>query len=287
MFSTLVCGLAMSIGGSEKDIVYSVVGGAQIKADFYAPELRNAKGDPFVLVVHGGAWTGGKREDMAAICLELAKVGIASATVSYRLAPQSKYPAQLDDVQTAVRFFRSNRAKYGIRTEKIGAAGASAGGHLSLLLGFTDTKGKKLTEYADESSKVQYVFNLFGPTDLRYDFDKMVAGFLSMQVTGVQYDPLSESTKNFSPVSFVGADAAEVFTIHGEKDELVPVMQAKRLDETMKKAGAKHTMRLIPGMRHEVNLEIPEMKKAIEEALGFLSDRLKVSDESAAWSAGQ
>ncbi len=287
MFSTLVCALAISGDGSEKDIVYSVVGGAQVKADFYAPELRNPKGDPFVLVIHGGGWTGGKREDMVAICEQLAKVGIASATVSYRLAPQSKYPAQLDDVATAVRFFRSNKAKYGIRTDKIAAAGASAGGHLSLLLGFKDTKGQKLTEYPDESSKVQYVFNLFGPTDLRFDFDKAVAGFVSLQVTGQQYDPNGETTKSFSPINYIDSTSAEVFTIHGEADPLVPVMQAKRLDEALKLAHVKHTMRLIPGMKHEVNMEIPEMKKAVDEALAFLVDRLSVSERDLSWSAGQ
>jgi acetyl esterase/lipase len=287
MFSTLVCGLAMSLGGSEKDVVYSVVGGAQIKADFYAPELRNAKGDPFVLVVHGGGWTGGKKEDMSVICEELAKRGIASATVSYRLAPQSKYPAQLDDVQTAVRYFRANKTKYGIRTEKMAAAGASAGGHLSLMLGFKDTKGQKLAEYPNESSKVQYVLNLFGPTDLKYDFDKTVASLVALQVTGVQYDPNGESTKNFSPVTYIDGSSAEVFTIHGQADPLVPVMQAKRLDEVLAKAGVKHTMRLIPGMKHEVNMEIPEMAKAVDEAFAFLVDRLAVKSTASSFSAGQ
>ncbi|MFM9874216.1 MAG: alpha/beta hydrolase fold domain-containing protein [Fimbriimonadaceae bacterium] len=287
MFSTLVLGLAMSFGGSEKDIVYSVVGGAQVKADFYAPELRNSKGDPFVLVVHGGGWTGGKKEDMAMLCEELAKVGIASATVDYRLAPQSKYPAQLDDVQTAVRFFRAKHEKYGIRTDKIAAAGASAGGHLSLLLGFRDTKGSKLAEYPDQSSKVQFVLNLFGPTDLRFDFASAVAGLISLQVTGMQYDPTSEMTKNFSPVTYVDSTSAEVFTIHGEADPLVPVKQAKRLDEALGAAHVKHTMRLIPGMKHEINTEIPEMKTAVAEALKFLVDRLGEGQQGSSWSSGQ
>lgn len=284
MLSTLVVGLALSFGGTEKDIVYSVVGGAQVKADFYAPELRNSKGDPFVLVVHGGGWTGGKKEDMSMLCEQLAKVGIASATVDYRLAPQSKYPAQLDDVQTAVRYFRANRLKYGILTDKMGAAGASAGGHLSLLLGFRDTKDVKLAEYGDQSSKVQYVLNLFGPTDMRFDFDKAIAGLLSLQVTGKQYDPMSEMTKSFSPISYIDSTSAEVFTIHGEDDPLVPVKQAQRLDEALEKAGIKRTTRLIPGMKHEVNVKIPEMQKAVDEALKFLVDRLS-NNEATKWSS--
>lgn len=275
MISTLLLGLAISLDTVQTDLVYRVVEGVQVKADFYSPAIRNPKGDSFVLVVHGGGWTGGKKEDMAQICVELAKVGISSATVQYRLAPTHKYPAQLDDVQAAVRFFRANKEKFGLKTEKMGAIGASAGGHLSLLLGFTDTRELESKDFAGESSRIQYVVNLFGPTDLRYDFDKTIAGFLSMQVTGKQYDPMSKDTASFSPISFIDKKSAEVFTIHGEKDTLVPVMQAKRLDESLKKFEVKHEMRLIPGMGHEVNLQIPEMVKAIEDAMKFLSESLK------------
>lgn len=279
MISTLLLGLAISLDTVQTDLVYRVVEGVQVKADFYSPAIRNPKGDPFVLVVHGGGWTGGKKEDMAQICVELAKVGISSATVQYRLAPTHKYPAQLDDVQAAVRFFRANKEKFGLKTEKMGAIGASAGGHLSLLLGFTDTRELESKDFASESSRIQYVVNLFGPTDLRYDFDKTIAGFLSMQVTGKQYDPMSKDTASFSPINFIDKKSAEVFTIHGEKDTLVPVMQAKRLDESLKKSEVKHEMRLIPGMGHEVNLQIPEMVKAVEDAMKFLSESLKDSGQ--------
>lgn len=277
MVSSLLLGLALSGNSIEKDLVYRVVGGDQVKADFYAPELRNPDGDPFVLVVHGGGWTGGKKEDMSMVCEALAKVGIASATVQYRLAPTNKYPAQLDDVQAAVRFFRGNRAKMGIRTEKIGAIGASAGGHLSLLLGFTDTRDLESKDFQGESSRVQYVVNLFGPTDLRFDFDRTIASILSMQVTGKPYDAEGAMTKSFSPIFYVDAKSAEVFTIHGEKDTLVPPKQAQRLDDALKAAKIPHTLRMIPGMGHEYNLGIPEMEKASNEAIKFLVDRLQMT----------
>lgn len=280
MNTLILLGLAASMNTVQKDVVYRVVEGVQVKADIYSPPIRNPKGDPFVLVVHGGGWTGGKKEDMAAICVALADAGVSSATVQYRLAPTHKYPAQLDDVQTAVRFFRENKDKFGIRTEKMAAMGASAGGHLSLLLGFTDTRDLESKDFAGQSSRVQYVMNLFGPTDLRYDFDRTIAGFLSLQVTGKQYDPMGKDTASFSPISFIDGKSAEVFTVHGDQDTLVPVMQAKRLDEALGKAGVKHTMRIIPGMGHEVNLSLPEMKTAMEDSVKFLVDRLKGDGET-------
>jgi acetyl esterase/lipase len=274
MVSTFLIGLAVAGSASELDIIYRVVDGVQVKADFYAPAIRNPKGDPFAVVVHGGGWTGGKKEDMAMICEGLAKVGIASATVQYRLAPTHKYPAQLDDVQAAVRFFRSESKKFNLSATKMGAVGASAGGHLSLLLGFSDTRDAGTKDYPDVSSRVQYVFNIFGPTDFRFDFDRAVAGFVSMQVTGKPYQPEGDIAKQFSPISYIDSKAAEVFTLHGEADQLVPVKQAKRLDEALKAVSIPHTMRLIPGMKHEVNLEIPECKAAVDEAVKFLLDRL-------------
>lgn len=277
MFAALVYGLAFTASAIDKDIVYRNIGGNQVMADFYTPELRNPKGDPFVLVVHGGAWTGGKRQEMAILCEALAKAGIASATIDYRLAPQSRWPAQIDDCQAAVRFFRANATKYGLNTAKVAAAGASAGGHLSLLLGFTDTRDTKDPDNIKESSRVQYVLNLFGPTDLAQDFDPNVAALVSFQVTGQKYDPASETIKSFSPVNFVDAKSAEVFTVHGLADTLVPPKQAQRLDEALKKHDVFHVTRMIPGMKHEYNPGIPEFMKAMEEGIKFLSERLQTT----------
>lgn len=277
MFAALVYGLAFAGNPIQKDIVYRNIGGNQVMADFYAPELHNPKGDPFVIVVHGGAWTGGKRQEMAILCEALAKAGIASATIDYRLAPQSKWPAQIDDCQAAVRYFRANAGKFGLDTTKMGAAGASAGGHLSLLLGFTDTRDAKDPDNPGQSSRVQYVLNLFGPTDLSKDFDPNVAALVSLQVTGQKYDPASESVKSFSPINYVDGKAAEVFTIHGLADTLVPPKQAQRLDEALGAAKVFHETRLIPGMKHEFNPGIPEFMKSVEDGIKFLSERLKTT----------
>lgn len=274
MIANFLFTLAYSQAEVQKDIVYRDVEGTQVKADFYPAQLRNPAGDPFVIVIHGGAWIGGQRQDMAVVCENLAKLGISSATVSYRLAPQHKYPAQLDDVQGAVRYFRANAKKYGINPTKIGALGASAGGHLGLLLGFTDTRDSLAKDNPKESSRVQCVVNFFGPVDLTQDFNKAIASYISMQVTGKPYDPAGEATKSFSPINFIDKKSCPVFTIQGETDQTVPPKQANRLDDALKAAGIEHHLRMIPKMGHTIDLTIPECDKAVKESVEFLAKHL-------------
>ncbi len=283
MVANFLFALAFSNAEIQKDIIYRDLDGAQIKADFYPPALRNPNGDPMVIVIHGGAWIGGQRQDMAAACETLSKAGFASATVSYRLAPQSKYPAQLDDVQAAVRYFRANAKKYGLNTTKMAALGASAGGHLRMLLGFTDTRDKTALDNMTHSSRVQCVVNLFGPVDLTQDFNKAIASYISMQVTGKQYDPTSPDTKSFSPINFIDKNSAPVFTIQGDADETVPPKQAQRLDEAMKAAGIEHHLRMIPKMGHNIVTTIPECEKALSESMEFLNKHLMGEKSTDKW----
>ncbi len=274
MFAALALAIAFASNGPELVIVYRDVGGTPIKADFYPAAIKNKDGDPFVLVIHGGAWIGGKREDMSALCEGLAKANISSATISYRLAPGSKWPAQLDDCQAAVRYFRANAGKYNIRPDRIAAMGASAGGHLSLLLGFTDTRDKLTLDNPLVSSRVQAVVNFFGPVDLSKDFPEGFANYLSVQVTGKPYNVEDELLKSFSPYFAINESSAPVFTIHGDKDAVVPFKQAERLDEALKKANVFHELRRIPGMGHEIDVKNPECVNALTDAVKFLNRQL-------------
>lgn len=259
----------------QLDITFKTVKGQELKADFYPAKSVEEGAKPFVVVIHGGAWIQGKRQDMAEFCNVLSLQGFSSATVQYRLAkPDSLWPSQLEDVQDAVRYFRGNAAKYDIRPEKIGAVGASAGAHLALLIGMKDAPvGNPAV-----SSKVQAVVNLFGPTDLTQDFQPVLVQLIARQVLGKAPTEAGEAMKEFSPVIQAKKDSAPVFTIHGTADPLVPVIQASRLDEALKKVGVEHTMRLIQDLGHEDPNLKPGGKEALAEAIGFLNRHLRKAD---------
>lgn len=249
------------------DIVYGKAGEFELKLDLYRPSVASTKPVPVIVVLHGGAWMAGKKEDMAALSQKLAESGFAAATVNYRLAPKYKYPAMLDDAQQAVRFLRSKAKEYNFDTAHFGAAGASAGGHLSLLVGSIDAPKD------GQSSKVQAVLNLFGPTDMRRDFPATL-DILYAAVLGKPRKDAGEEIKKASPIFHLTSKSAPTFTIHGEADPLVPVAQAKWLEENLTKLKIEHDMVLIPKMGHELPVEKPEVKAALDKGIAFLKAKL-------------
>lgn len=256
------------------DVVYSKPAPeTELKMDIYRPEKAIRQPSPCVVVIHGGAWMSGKRQDMTAFCTELAKRGVVAATVQYRLAPKFKWPAMLDDVQTAVRYLRANAAKYEIDPNRIGAMGASAGGHLSLFLGARETRDPKPTEFASTSSRVRAVFNIFGPVDMLNDFPSTLDG-LYLIVLGKQRVDAAEEIRSASPYYCLDASMCPVFTIHGDQDPLVPVKQANRLDEKLKELKRPHELRIIAGMAHEVPLKDAAKMKNFNDGLDWLIKEL-------------
>lgn len=258
-----------------KDIVYRKVEDNEIKADFYYPEKPLREPAPFVIVIHGGSWMQGKRSDMAPLCEGLAQSGLASATIDYRLSPRHKWPAHIQDSQAAVRYFRANAEKYKIDPNNFGATGASAGGHLALLLGLSTTSWEpKATDNPQVSESVKCVVNFFGPTDLTQDFNPALANIVCQQVLGVKYDKTNKDIINLGPLAHVTKSAPPIFTIQGDADTTVPPKQANRLDEALKAVGATHTLRMIPGMAHEFPMENQEFVKALSESVEFLKKNL-------------
>ncbi|MCG9895948.1 MAG: alpha/beta hydrolase [Fimbriimonadaceae bacterium] len=254
----------------QTGIVYRTVAGQELKLDFYPPVTASAEPAPLVVAFHGGAWISGTREQMAQFCIEASKRGMAAATVSYRLGPRSKWPAMIEDARAAVRFFRDRATEYRIDPNRIGAAGASAGGHLALLLGTQDVPEGP----AKTSSRVQAVLNMFGPTDLSADYNPGLSALVALQVLGKPLDQAGDVIKEFSPVNHVDAKSAPIFTIHGKADVVVPFRQAERLDEAARKAGIPHTFIAIENMGHEMPLERPEVLKALQDGFTFLTTTL-------------
>ena len=121
----------------EAGIVFAEPAGEPLKLD----TARPAKGDgrcPAVVCIHGGGFSGGRREDYDEFCRTLAQHGYAAVTIDYRLSPKHRWPAHIHDCKAAIRWLRSHAAEYRIDPDRIGAMGSSAGGHLAQFLGVTN-----------------------------------------------------------------------------------------------------------------------------------------------------
>lgn len=255
-----------------KDITYRTVAGTALKMDLYRPE-GDAK-VPVVVMIHGGAWISGKREDVADLCEWVARSGLAVANIDYRLSPKFRWPAHLEDCQAAVRFLRQNAATYNLSTEKMGTCGVSAGGHLSLLLGMRDTVEKGTTDYPGQSSRVQAVFNIFGPVDVTQDFNPATASMVSLQVIGKDFLKAHDEAVEFSPVTYVKKGVAPVFTLQGLADPLVPPIQASRLSEAYTKVGEQCVTYLVPKLGHTIDMKNLECVEAVKQGIAFLRRHL-------------
>jgi len=148
-------------------LVYARYGEREMQLDLWRPKTASQP-IPAIVCIHGGGWFKGDRSSMANLAQALAAKGYVTVTISYRLSGEAKFPAAIQDCKAAVRFLRSNAAKFGIQADAIGVAGLSAGGHLAALL--TTSGGVKELEgdggHADQSSDVQAGVAMGAQSDL-------------------------------------------------------------------------------------------------------------------------
>ena len=116
----------------ETDVVYAEVAGEPLRYDHCRVVGANGA-TPAVVFVHGGGWTGGDPSQAGGNALHFARRGIATVSISYRLAPAHRFPAALDDVRRGLRYVRANADRLGIDPERLVLLGLSAGAHLAML----------------------------------------------------------------------------------------------------------------------------------------------------------
>lgn len=265
------------------NLTYATIGDVKLQLDLAMPK----EGDgpfPAIVFIHGGGWSGGNRHSFRAKIEEAARRGYVAVTISYRLTqpdpesgkPKEPFPAQLHDCKAAVRWLRAHAEEFKIHPNRIGVMGASAGGHLSLLVGLTSGSDKLEGEQGDldQSSRVQAVVNVFGPTDLVRHFETApgAVGFLKGLCNGTP-DTARDTYEAASPLKYVTRDDPPVLTLHGDKDQLVPLEQAQLLDERMKAVGGKHELVVLKDQGHGFNGDA--VQEADEAAWNFLAKHLR------------
>ena len=153
------------------------------------------------MLIHGGGWDSLDKSTMRGMGNFLARSGFVAVSVNYRLlhGSENRWPAQLDDVQRAVRWLRANSPKYNVDPEHIGAFGHSAGAQLASLLGMVDTRDNSDPALAKYSSRVQAVVDVSGPTDFLANKDTDGAAFLAALFGGT-YAKIPEVWRSASPV---------------------------------------------------------------------------------------
>ena len=199
-------------------------------------------GSPAVLMIHGGGWTGGNRSGLTnGACKTFAQAGIVAIPVDYRLAtkaPRSKWPAQFNDVQLAMRWVRAHAGQFGINPNHICAEGDSAGGQLALLLDvvYTIEPGDMQDMLATISPRANCAISLSGPSDL-VSIDSAHPGYANFLIGKPDPGYLRQQKELGSPALRVRKGAGPVLLIHGLDDPFVPFAQAVEMQAALARVG--------------------------------------------------
>jgi acetyl esterase/lipase len=238
---------ASRLGAAELDVPYCTQNAMQ-KMDVYYPSSGGPW--PVFVYVHGGSWRElDKAEGVGWRYLN--DSGILVVSLNYRLAAfDIKVPAMIEDVKCAVRHLRANAAYYNLDPERIVALGASAGGHLVALLGTADeSAGWEVGEYLDQSSRVQGVIDISGPTDLTIEMPDGIAMAVYYAFTELPGTDAPELVAA-SPVTYVTSDDPPFLILQGDMDPYVPVNQAEALHAALTQAGVPSTLVVVENGDH-------------------------------------
>src|SRR5271157_5887042 len=200
--------VVFTLGTAYKNVTY----GNSQTMDIYVPNATLSRPLPLAIFVHGGGMTSGDKGNINPIFLNaLASAGYAVASVNYRLAPQYKFPAQIEDLKSAIRYLRTNAQTYGFNASEMFLFGTSAGGQLSAIAALTGQQSEfDVGPYLNESSSVTAAVDMFGPANL------------------TSYPSYSDPQKAFgvnqnnmvlaSPTHYVKANASPILIIQGVND---------------------------------------------------------------------
>ncbi|WP_232825279.1 alpha/beta hydrolase [Salinicola sp. RZ23] len=205
-----------------------------LSADVYLPDTAGDAMRPAVMMVHGGGWEGRSKEDMTPIAKRFARHGYVVINVSYRFAPEFRFPAQLHDLQLARHWIDAHAAEWRIDPGRIAGLGYSSGAHLVSLLALVAGTDSPLDRpYGGADTGFAAVVSGGTPADLRL-WD---SGRLLIQLLGGTKEELPGAYASASPVTHVHAGAPPFFLFHGTWDDLVPPEHARVLFTALQSHG--------------------------------------------------
>ncbi|MDX1756143.1 MAG: alpha/beta hydrolase [Marinobacter sp.] len=261
---------------AHDDLEFRRVGDQVLRLDLRVPD-NGLDANPAIVFIHGGGWVGGDRAGVnRQVIEELARHGFVTASVSYRLAPETRYPGQLNDVQAAIRWLREHARDYRVDPQRIGAAGFSAGAYLAAMLGVTG--GGAIAgcagDAADQQAPVKAVVSWAGGMNLldgsaSSEFIEHAEAFL-----GGTADELPDLYRHASPLTHVSACAPPFLLIHGEDDTYLASEQALTMAAALRKGGVMATVEVLPNAPHYLLAE-DHLADALSLSAEFLQQVLK------------
>jgi acetyl esterase/lipase len=294
---------------SPQTHIFKVTGDCFIQADVYQPEGEGRK--PAVLWIHGGALIFGTRKWVAAEQFNLyLNAGTVVVSIDYRLAPETKLPAILEDVQDAYHWLITSGSElFNIDPDRIAVMGHSAGGYLTLMTGFMvhprpralvsfygygdivgdwyscpDTYYSKEPAIPMEEARKEVGGPVIsGSEDFEHRWQFYVfcrqKGLWPEEVTGYNPHTQLEAFEPFCPARNVTPDYPPTLLLHGDQDTDVPYELSVQMAAVLEENHVPHRLITMGGMGHMFDsnpdgLKNPKVAEAFVEVLDFLKKNL-------------
>ena len=237
------------------------------KMDIYLPKGRTTDKTKWMVLVHGGGWISGDKADFTPYIpvLQQKLPDYAIANINYHLATSTAnhFPTQETDMKAAVDFLVQKSTGYNV-SQNFVLLGASAGGHLV-----------SLQAYKYPAAGIKAVVNFYGPVNMTALYNSIQPLYKPIIETLMGGTPTSNATlyEQSSPIRFVTAQAPPTILFHGDKDELVPVMQSQELKSKLQSVGVSSELTVYPGLGHDLWPEAT-MNDAFQKIEVFLKTRV-------------
>jgi len=303
---TLFC-LSVALGTqAAQTFTYKRVGDVEIKADVYPPESKGRH--PVVVWYHGGALMFGHRSGVPKQLQDLCHTnGFALVSFDYRLVPQTKLPAIIEDLNDGIAWIRKKGpALFNAKPDRLVVAGASAGGYLTLMSGLSEPRPTALVSYwgfgdiaGDWTTKPNERYRKWGtitkeagwkgvteqiltntdktngrPQANLFNYLKQ-NGLWTKTATGIDPVKEPERLKPFCPIQNVTKDFPPTLFLHGTADPDVPHSQSVEMKAALDKLKVKTEMILIEKGGHGLwGGDRKLIEKAFRRSMDYIREKL-------------
>lgn len=263
-----------------KNITYTSYGERALQLDLYLPAGGSGKAAPGIVLVHGGGWRTGGRDNFAPMAIRMAQRGYAAATISYRLSPEAAYPTAIHDTKAAIRWMRTHAARHGIDGDRIAVAGGSAGGQIASLAGVTNGIARFDPGARDSavSSAAQAVVNIDGLSDFtseearRHEDDPAKQPSCAGAWFGGRYAEKTALWRDASPTFYVNENTAPILFIGSGQSRFSVGRDA--MVGRLNAAGVANSVLLLPDTPHGFWLFDPWLDSTVEATTAFLDQHM-------------
>jgi acetyl esterase/lipase len=258
-----------------RNIEYARVAGRRLRLDVTVPSAPVPAGRarrPALMQIHGGGWViGDKREQGLPLLNHMAAQGWVGFNVNYRLSPSVAFPGHLVDLKRGLAWIKEHADEYDIDPDFVCVTGGSAGGHLAAMMGLTANDPTYQPGFEDADTSLGAAVPFYGI----YDFTDQGAFGSDPEIFRRFLEPiviqafLAEEPQRFeaaSPIHHLRPDAPPFFVIHGDRDTLAPVADARTFVERLRAVssspvlyaemqGAQHAFEVFPSVRTATVIE--------------------------------